>query len=459
MGSERKAITDSLVRSLAPEEKNYSVWDLKQAGFGVQVTPRGAKSYVFKWVLNGRQGWLTIGQVPEWNAEKARKYAGQLREEVDNKRDPRRIRLDELEAPTMAKLMDDYFQKHVIRKNKPKTQEEALTNIRLIKERIGEIKVKDVTDVDVQDKIMDALVDRPIRANRVRAALSVAFNLAELWKWRPQHSNPCELVTKYPENPRKRFLSAEELQELGAELGRREEAWPYAVAALRLLIFTGARKEEILSMKWANLDLDRRQVRITDHKTSTTMGDKYLPLNGAALDVLGFEVGEDGQVLRDAKGHPRRRKGALPRLLGNPFVLVGAGKEAPDHPDQRTPWHMVDLQGPWRIIREAVSVNLTSVKKVAAWKKWAALPPPERAKKPMEAPGILDVHLHDLRHTFGATGAGAGLSMPLIGGLLGHSQVGTTQRYAHLAPSPLQEASEGIGARLAAAMKKAPEGA
>ena len=83
--------------------------------------PRGVKSYVFKWVLNGVQGWLTIGRAPAWSADKARKYAAHLREEVDNKRDPRRLRQDELEAPTMATLMDDYLEKHVARKNKPRT--------------------------------------------------------------------------------------------------------------------------------------------------------------------------------------------------------------------------------------------------------------------------------------------------------------------------------------------------
>lgn len=457
MGTERKAITDSLVRGLEPREKNFAVWDLKQAGFGCQVTPRGAKSYVFKWVLSGKQGWLTIGQVPEWSADKARKYAGLLREEVDNKRDPRRLRLDELEAPTMAKLMDDYFEKHVLRNNKPRTQSEALTNIRIVKERIGALKVKDCTDTDIQVKVMGALEATPIRANRARAALSVAFHLAETWKWRPQNSNPCELVAKYPENQRKRFLTPEELQELGAELVRREAAWPFAVAAVRLLIFTGARKDEVLNLKWANIDLERRQACITEHKTSTTMGDKYLPLNGAALDVLGFELDDAGQLVVDGKGRARRRKGALPRLLGNPFVLVGGGREDPADPERRLPWHLMNLQDPWRIIREAVSTSLTSARKVAAWKKWSALPVLERLKSPMAAPGIMDVHLHDLRHTFGATGAGSGLSLPLIGGLLGHSQASTTQRYAHLAPSPLQEASESIGARLAAAMKPAEQ--
>jgi hypothetical protein len=188
MGTERKALSDTLVRGLEPEEKNFSVWDAKLPGFGCQVTPRGVKSFVFKWVLSGRQGWLVIGQVPAWNTERAREYAKRLRQEVDNKRDPRRIRLDEEEAPTMTKLMEDYLEKHAAPKNKARTYAESKRAASFVTERMGDLKVKDCTDEDVQRRIMEPLASTPIRANRVRAALSKAFSLAEAWKWRPQNS-------------------------------------------------------------------------------------------------------------------------------------------------------------------------------------------------------------------------------------------------------------------------------
>ena len=184
---------------------------------------------------------------------------------------------------------------------------------------------------------MEALAATPIRANRIRAALSVAFNLAETWKWRPQHSNPCELVEKYPETKRKRFLSAAELQELGAELARREEREPYVVAALRLLIFTGARREEILGLRWDYLDLERRQMRISDHKTSGTMGEKYLPLNGPALDVLGFQQDENGMLVLNDKGVPQRRQGPLAPHPGQPLRHRGRRPEGPCQPSPPPP--------------------------------------------------------------------------------------------------------------------------
>jgi integrase len=66
---------------------------------------------------------------------------------------------------------------------------------------------------------------------------------------------------------------------------------------------------------------------------------------------------------------------------------------------------------------------------------------------------LADVRLHDLRHTHGSTAAGAGLSLHLVGALLGHRQPTTTARYAHLAEDPVLDASERVGARLASAMR------
>ena len=100
----------------------------------------------------------------------------------------------------------------------------------------------------------------------------------------------------------------------------------------------------------------------------------------------------------------------LPRMEGNPYVIVG------DKPGA----HLVNLQKPWRRIRTAA--------------------------------GIPDVRIHDLRHSFASVAAGAGLSLPMIGKLLGHSQPITTARYAHLAADPVHEASERIGNEIMAVM-------
>ena len=103
----------------------------------------------------------------------------------------------------------------------------------------------------------------------------------------------------------------------------------------------------------------------------------------------------------------------LPRL--GAYVIAGDNPEKP----------RADLNRPWR----------------AVWKR----------------AGLEGVRIHDLRHTHASIGAGAGLGLPIIGKLLGHTQPATTARYAHLDADPLRRASEAIGGRIAAAMGEAPK--
>jgi integrase len=246
--------------------------------------------------------------------------------------------------------------------------------------------------------------DAPYAANRALALLSKAFNLAEQWGWREDGSNPCRHVHKFAETKRKRFLSPQELAALGAALteaeahgtltlpareGVREAAkvTPVsgaAITAIHLLILTGARCGEILSLRWEWVDLEGGRLNLPDSKT----GEKTVPLGGAALAVLR----------------------AIPRVEGNPHVIVGGRPGA----------SLVNLKDPWGVIREAA--------------------------------GIEDVRIHDLRHSFASVGAAGGLSLPIIGAILGHTQASTTQRYAHLSNDPLRAAATQIGDQIMAAM-------
>jgi integrase len=246
------------------------------------------------------------------------------------------------------------------------------------------------------------LAAKPYAANRALALLSKAFNLAELWGWREDGSNPCRHIRKYAETKRKRFLSPKELAALGEALARAEADGaltlppsaeraekrvpiaPAAIAAIRLLILTGARKDEIQSLRWDWVDMEGGRLNLPDSKT----GEKAVPLGAAALAVLSV----------------------IPRVEGNPHVIVGGKPGAA----------LVNLKDPWGAIREVA--------------------------------GLEDVRIHDLRHSFASVGAAGGLSLPIIGAILGHTQASTTQRYAHLSDDPLRAAATTIGDRISAAM-------
>jgi integrase len=224
------------------------------------------------------------------------------------------------------------------------------------------------------------MADAPYAANRTIALLSKFFNWCEAQGIRPDHSNPCRHVEKYGEDKRERFLSAEELARLGQVLDEEEKragSLPWIVGAIRLLIFTGARLNEILTLRWDHVDFERSMLLLADSKT----GKKAIYLNPPSVEVLRN----------------------LPRLAGNPYVICGG----------RAGRHLINLEKPWRSIRAKAQLD--------------------------------NVRLHDLRHSYASIAAGVGLSLPVIGKLLGHSQPQTTARYSHLSADPLRKASWTIG--------------
>ncbi len=199
--------------------------------------------------------------------------------------------------------------------------------------------------------------------------------------------NPVRGIKRYKDKRVERFLSEQELANLGGALAAMEEEnaiTPFAAAAIRLLIFSGARRGEILSLRWDWVDFERAIAFLPDSKS----GRKQLFLSAPALEVLT----------------------SLPRLEGNPHVICN------EIPGQR----LVDLKRPWaRLCKRA---------------------------------NIAGLRLHDLRHNFASVGAMSGLSLPVIGKLLGHLRSETTARYSHLADDPIKSANEQIASQLAAGL-------
>ena len=160
-----------------------------------------------------------------------------------------------------------------------------------------------------------------------------------------------------------------------------------AIAAVRLLILTGCRLNEIMKLKWEYVDLNGNALRLPDSKT----GAKIVHLGQPAVEVL-----ED-----------------IERIEGNPWVIVGKKPGAP----------LIDLQPFWQRVRARA--------------------------------GLKDARIHDLRHTFASTAFATGQGLPMIGKLLGHTQVQTTARYAHLAADPVKVAAEQVASNISALLNPA----
>jgi integrase len=387
-------ITKRNVDQLAPAPGDILLWDGEVKGFGVRCRPSGAKHYVLKLRAGRRQRWITIGRHGSpWTPDMARREALRLLGLRAGGRDPATERDRQKGAVTIAELADRFLRQHVARYCKARTQEEYQRAVhRYIKPDLGHHRITELTRADVAH-FHHRHGDHPYQANRSLAVLSKMMTLAEAWGLRAD-GNPCRHIKKYREDKRERYLTKDELRRLGAVLTdpqTHKTEDPFVRAAIGLLILTGARLTEILTLRWDYVDLESGVLRLPDSKT----GAKSIYLNSEATTLL-------------------RR---IPHIEGNPYVLIGKKAGAP----------IVNLQKPWRRIRAAA--------------------------------GLDDVRIHDLRHSFASVAASAGMSLPVIGKLLGHSQPVTTARYAHLAAAPVHAATNLIGRRIVAAMTARRSGA
>ncbi len=380
-------ITKRVVDSLTPGPRDVIHWDDALHGFGVRVWPTGRKVYVAMTRVKGRLRKVTIGSHGTMTPDQARTRVHEIISEAKAGRDPVRDADLARKAPTMRGLGDRFLAEHVALRCKPSTQSEYKRAVELfINPALGPRRITDIERRDIAD-LHHSLRHIPYQANRTLGVLSKMFNLAEVWGLRPDGSNPCRHVGKYPERKRERFLSPEEFAALGEVLRDAERdgsETPSAIAAIRLLALTGCRLNEIMTLRWEHVDLRNRALRLPESKT----GAKVVRFGETVTAIL--------------KG--------IERVDGNPWVIIGRKEGS----------RLTDLQHPWRRIRAGA--------------------------------GLDDVRLHDLRHSFASGALSLGEGLPMIGKLLGHSQVQTTARYAHLADDPVKAAAGKVSDFIGAAV-------
>jgi integrase len=322
----RGKITIRTVASLVAEGgKEMTLRDAVIAGFEVRARPGGAKVYSIRYRTGtGREAPMkrfTIGKHGSpWTPDEARNEARQLLALVARGEDPAGAKAASKRAPIVAELVQRYVTEHVEAKRKASTAQEYRRRFaRVVLPVIGNRRVADVTRQDVA-KLHHARRATPAEANHALAVLSAMFNFAERIGWRPEGSNPCRHVERFPQRRHERFLSADELARLGDALTAYNGS-PYVTAAIKLLVFTGARLGEVLGLRWDQIDFDRGTARLADSKT----GAKTLHLPPPALTALS----------------------ELPRIEGNPHVIVGGVSGAA----------LADLERPWRAIRKAAGLE------------------------------------------------------------------------------------------------------
>ena len=337
--------------------RRLTVYDKKLRGFGLKVAPDGTKTFFVRTVRRTGSRDVNLGDPGKIAAADARRKAVA---ELDA------AKTDRVNGPLFRDYAEEFMRRQP-RRWKPSTQERNRHFLdRYLLPFFADKRVGEIARSDVR-RWFDAMSPTPANANRTLPVLSVMMTQAELWNLRPHGSNPCRNIRRYPVKPRERFLSLEELKRLGFVLDHAEDT--QAAAAIRLLLFTGARSSEITGLKWAWIRGTRAV--LPDSKT----GPKTIQLPPPARAVL--------------KGLPEN------------VIFV--------FPNRRGDGPMKDFGQRWAKLRRIAALD--------------------------------DVRIHDLRHTYASHAVMSGLELYTVGRLLGHADVATTERYAHLADTHMRKAA------------------
>ena len=344
-------LTKRTVDALEAADRQFVAFDADLAGFGVRVMPSGVKSWIVEYRPNGggrgvAKRRATLGKVGQLTPDQARRAAADMLAQVRLGSDPAAEKAARRAAVTVSGLIDAFVAEHVDGKLKPNTGEAHAIALERLRDAHGSLKAEGLSRHQLT-ALHSKMRDRPYAANRALAVWSKLFSWAMSRGLIPEGHNPARGLERYRESGRERFLTTEELARLGdalrdaetvglpwevdetkagakhlaKESNRRRVLDLFAVAAIRLLILTGARLREILDAQWSQVDLERGVIFLADSKT----GKKPIYLSAAAQAVLA----------------------ALPRIEGNPHIIAGAKDGAP----------RADLKKPWAAVKRAAGIE------------------------------------------------------------------------------------------------------
>lgn len=374
MATEQILLTKQNIEGLpVPSKGRVFYRDAKLTGLGLWVTSEGTKTFQLYRKVDGRPQRTKIGRYPEVLPEQARRKAQKLIGLIADGRDPREEAREKKEELTLGKFFAKYLDGYAKVYKKTWQEDEAQYKRHLkhwSRRKLSSISLADIQRLHAQLGGIKGVY----AANRIITLLHAVFNLATKWgDYGGQ--NPVAGVKKFEEESRDRYLRPEELPRFFAALVSLSEDMR---DFFRLCLFTGARKSNLLAMRWDQIHLDSA---IWATAPGITKGKKRFPV--PLLD-------EVVEILK------KRRRSA-----GNSeWVFPGPGKTG-------------HLQEPK--------------------KAWAKL---------LKAADIEGLRIHDLRRTLGSWQAAQGTSLQIIGKTLGHTSLGATQIYARLNIDPVRDSME-----------------
>jgi integrase/predicted DNA-binding transcriptional regulator AlpA len=343
MSNRRQKLTRRLVEAVEPGLKDQFLWDSEVVGFGLRVRPGGHRGYILQYRFAGRARQFQIGgHGSPWTVETARDRALIMVGQIAGGEDPQEVKAGSRKELTVAQICDLYLAEGLVTR-KASSVASARSDINNhIKPLLGTKRAILITRQDV-DHLLTAVAAGKTRrtekttksrglsrvrggkgaANSAVATLSAVMGFAVARGVR--HENPAFRVRRFPEKKLERFLSPAEVARLGEALAAAEAVGVMpasAIAAIRLLVLTGCRKNEILTLKPAYVDRHHRCLRLPDSKT----GHKIVHIGAPALKVI------DGICAEGSNSE---------------YVLPGEWGTG----------HFVNLQRPWEKIRSAAGLD------------------------------------------------------------------------------------------------------
>ncbi len=426
----RKKITKRVVDATdAHDTEDVVVWDTEVSGFRLRVRPSGRKVYELRYRPKGSttQRQVTIGRHGSpWTPEAARDNAKAKLAAAEDGKDPLQDRHERRTALTVAELADAYLLQGPAHKPNKRASSWAVDRYSFdhhLKPLLGKREARSLTAADLagwQSKVATGATAKREPSGKprgiinvrggpgaaARAMRSVAAMLAWAKSQKLIEHNPAEDVEKIPDGTRERYLSDEEgaaIWQAIDTLSERGQLTADQVAYFRLLMLTGARRGEILGLKWSEVDLRRGLLLLAPlrHKSGGRARPKALHLSPAAIDIL------------------TRMKGRHPG-----FAHLFPALEA-----------------------QARAGRRDGEKRAAKYRDAPMSPPKSAWARVLKQAEVADASFHTLRHTFASQVIADGNGLYVLSRMLGHARASTTERYAHLRVDAGAAAAEGVAGR------------
>jgi integrase len=379
-------LTKTAVDTATFGAKEYELRDTVVPGFLLKVTPAGRKIFMIQYRTNaGERRKPAIGRFGELTVEQARSIAQDWLADVRKGKDPSAEKTAARDAPSVKDLCTKFMEDYSKPKNRARTVESNEGYIkRHIVPRLGALKVREVTRSDVSG-LVTRMKSTPVTANRVLSCLRKMFNMAEVWGFRDDGTNPCRHIPKYPESGKTRLITDGEMVRLFRYLKLADEEGlehPFVNLGIRLQFAFAARMSEIISMKWDRVDFVNRRVVWPDSKT----GEISKPMSEDVFVLLSNTQ----------------------RLEGSPYVVPSIFK--PERPMSQNTYFK-------------------------GWKRILA-----RAEIP-------HVGTHGIRHRATTEIANSGVPVKVGMQLTAHKTVTQFMRYVHTEDDPVRAAAETVASR------------